>query len=291
MHAADGAVDGVLQHALLALQTVQIALDIVGKLRIVEMRIVLAAETLQSLHLLDERTAHVRSQIEIERGDSLTAVHLVLHRLHRDTAYDAGRLDALGGTRLAVARLKTALQNLVERMLYAGERLGGIVILVVDVDIVVAQRGAGLFGEQVIVDEGFGGLAGELHHHARGSVGVHVGVLAGDVVALGLDYLQKYVSRLGLAGDAALVAIGYVTLGDLLAGRVHQLHLHHVLNLLHRRLLGAAALYAVGDLVHQRLVLAPLGGEHGLADRGGYLLAIEAYHASVTFNYCLYHLT
>ena len=191
---------------------------------------------------------------------------------------------------LAVAGDESVVEDAVEGMLHAGERLGGVVVLVVDVEIAVAHGLAGLVGEQIVVDEGLGCLAGEFHHHAGGRVGVHVGVLARDVVVLGLDDFQEDVACLGAACDAALVAVGDVFLGHFLAGALHELELHAVLDLLHGHGGFAGHGDAVGDFVDEGLVLAELGLEHGFADGGLDFFFVEAHNASVAFDNGLNHL-
>ncbi len=175
-------------------------------------------------------------------------------------------------------------------MLHARQALGGIVILVVDVDIVVAHGLTHGRREKVVVDKRFGGLAGEFHHHARRRVRVHVGVLAGHVIVLGLDNLEEDVAGLCAARYAALVAIGDVTLGHILARRLHQLDLDLVLNLLDSHALLAGHADAVGDALDESLVFAHLGGEHCLADGRLDFLFVISGHASVSLYDCLYHL-
>lgn len=79
-----------------------------------------------------------------------------------------------------------------------------------DMQIVVFYRLLDLFAQQVIVNERLGRFAGELHHHAGGRVGIHIGILAGDVVGFDIDDLQEHIACLGFAGDTALVAVSYV---------------------------------------------------------------------------------
>ena len=177
----------------------------------------------------------------------------------------------------------------VEGVLHTGEALGGVIVFVVDVDVAVVDSLTHLGREQVVVDKGFGGLAGKLHHHACGRVGVHVGVLACDVVVFGLDDFEKHVASLGSACYGTLVAIGDVTLGHFLAGRVHQLKLHAVLYLLDGHLLAACHGDYVGDACNERFVLAHLGGEHCLADCSLDFFFIVADDASVALDHCMYH--
>ena len=133
-------------------------------------------------------------------------------------------------------------------MLDAGEGLRGIVVLVVDVDIVLGNGFADRIREEALVHIALRGLGRELHHHARRRVGVHVGVLTGDVVHLCVDDGLEDLVGLRLAGEVALVAVTDVLLRHFLAGAVHQLVLHHVLDLLHGHLLLLELGDGMGDL-------------------------------------------
>ena len=137
MHALHGLVDSMLTDALTTNQTGQRSLDEVLNLAIVQLAIVLGIQILEHLHLLDETLAHIGCQIEVKGWDSLTTVHLVLHGLHADTTKDGGCLNALCRTALSVASLETILQDSIQWMLNTGQRLGGIVVLIVNVQIVV----------------------------------------------------------------------------------------------------------------------------------------------------------
>ena len=181
-------------------------------------------------------------------------------------------------------------QDAVQRVLHACQALGRVIILVVDVQVVVADGIQHFLAQQIVVYKWFGGLAGELHHHACRSVGIHVGVLAGDVVGFDVDDFQKHIARLCLAGDTALVAVGNVFLCDIFTAALHQLHFHQVLNGFHRHLGIALKGDVVGDLAYQLHVFSLVRMEHGLADGGYYFFFVEADDASVTLEYRLYHI-
>ena len=70
-----------------------------------------------------------------------------------------------------------------------------------NVDVTVLGSGTYVLVEQIIIDERLGGLAGELHHHACRSIGIHVGIFTGDVVLLGTDNLLKHLACLGTTGN------------------------------------------------------------------------------------------
>ena len=145
MHAVHGLVDGVLLQACLALQSVQWLLLVVIDRSVVEVLQVFACQLLQVLHLFLIRHAYVWSQVEVEGWDSLSAVHFVLACFQRDAGQYGCCLYALGRTAGTVACRESVVQDDVQRMLHAGEALGWIVVLVVDVEIVVCNGVARLF--------------------------------------------------------------------------------------------------------------------------------------------------
>ena len=290
VHTTHRPVDGMVHDAVVTLQEIQFALDIVVDSHVIEAAVVLPHERLQVLHLLDIGTAYVGGQVEVKSGYRLTAVHLVLGGLHRDAGDDTGRLDALGGARLAVASHVALLEHLVQRVLHAGETLGGIIVLVVDMQVIAAHGFTCFLAQQVVVDEGLGGLAGKLHHHAGRRVGIHVGILAGNVVILGIDDFQEQVARFGFAGNATFLTIVDIAAGHLLAGALHQFQLHLVLNVLDTHLGTATMANAVSNALDERFVLACLGGEHRLADCSLDFFLIVANDAAITFKNSLDHI-
>ena len=216
MHTTHRLVDGVLLGTLPTLQTFQRLLDIVHQRFFVQVFIALAIQVFQCFQLLDIRQAHVWCQIEIKGRNGLTTMHLVLTTLHRDTSQHRGRLNTLGRTRSTMTCHKAAVQDVVQRMLYAGQRLGGIIVLVVDVQIVMFHSVTTLTRQQIVVHERLGSLRGKLHHHASWRVGIHIGILTRYVVALDVDDVQEHVARLSLAGYRTLVTIGNILLSHIL---------------------------------------------------------------------------
>lgn len=179
--------------------------------------------------------------------------------------------------------------DMVQRMLHACQALGGIIILVVDVQIVTGHGIQHLFTQQIIVHKRLGGFAGKLHHHACRGIGIHVGIFAGDVVGLDVDNLQKHVACLCLAGNASLVAVGDVFLGNVLAAALHQLQFHQILDGFHRHLRISLERDAVRNLVYQLQVFPFICMQHGFPDGGGYFFFVESDDAPVALEYCLYH--
>ena len=289
VYTAHGLVDGMLQDAFASFQSVERFLQKVLDGCVIQFAVVLGHELLQHFHLLDERGAHIGCQVEVEGRDGLSAVHLVLGCFHADTAEDAGRFDAFGRTALSVPGLKTVGENLVERMLYAGEAFGGVVVLVVDVEVVAPHGFACVLREQVVIDERLGGFAAELHHHAGRGVGIHVGIFAGHIVVFDIDDFQEDVACLCLSGHASCITVLDVGLGHLLACTFHQFVFHQVLDVLHGHLAFSAHGDAVGYLPDERFVLTFGRGEHGFADGGSNLLLVESHDSSISLHYGLYH--
>ena len=98
VHAAHGLVDGMLAHAVDALQPVERLLQVVDERLVVEGAVVLAVQVFQVFQLLFIRQADEGCEVEIKGGNGLPTVHLVLGALHRDAGQHACRLDALGRT-------------------------------------------------------------------------------------------------------------------------------------------------------------------------------------------------
>ena len=174
-------------------------------------------------------------------------------------------------------------------MLHAGETFGGVVVLVVNVQVVVAHSLASLVAEQIVIDEGFRCLAGKLHHHAGWRVGIHVSVFASDIIILGIDNLQEDVASLGLSSHAALVAVVDIAFSHLLAGALHELQLYHVLNTFHAHLALAPSANVVGDALDKRLIVARVGSEHSFANSGFNLFLVVSNDASITLYNSLNH--
>ena len=53
---------------------------------------------------------------------------------------------------------KATVQDVIQRMLHTGERLGGIIVLIVDMEIVMFYGITTLFREQIVINERLRGL-------------------------------------------------------------------------------------------------------------------------------------
>ena len=129
----------MLDDALLAGEAVQRLLQVIGELFPVEMWVILTVQLFQVLYFLDEAVAHVGSEVEVERGNRLSAVHFVLGGFQWDAAQYAGGLNAFRRARLSVSGREAVCKDAIQRVLYASQAFGGVIILIVDVQIVLAD--------------------------------------------------------------------------------------------------------------------------------------------------------
>ena len=288
--AAHRLVHGVLQGAFATLQAHEVTPEVIVHGSGFQFGIILVHHGTYLVHLLLEGFADIRGQIEIEGGNGLAAMHLVLHGLHGYAGQDRCRFDTLRGTGLPVAGLQSVFQNQVQRVLDAGKRLGGIIILVVDMDVVARNGFAHVSRQQALVHIGLGSLGSELHHHARRRIGIHVRILAGDVIGLRVDDGLENLVRPGFPGQVALVAVGDVFAGHLLTGTLHEFEFHQVLDILHAQFVRSLFCNGIGDLCSQDDILALLGYIHCFQDGGNNLLAVEFDKPPIAFYYVLYHI-
>ena len=161
---------------------VKIPYYIVIYLCIIQLRIILPGQFLQNLHLLYITAPYKRGKVIVKCRYGLSAVHLILCSFHRDTAQDTGCLYPLCRTALPVSGSEPVFKDLVYRVLHTGKALGRIVVFVVDVYIVPGNRLFYIIREKIVIHKRFGGLAGELHHHSRRGVCIHIGILAGNII-------------------------------------------------------------------------------------------------------------
>ena len=147
-----------------------------------------------------------------------------------------------------------------------------------------------LLAQEEVINERLCRLAGKLHHHTSRSIGVHVRVLAGNIVRLDIDNLLEDVTCLRLARDTALVTVSDVLLCNILAATLHELKLHHVLNSLHSHLRISAERNVVGNLTDERHILTLVGVKHGLTDSRNNFLFIKADNTPVALYNSLNHI-
>ena len=189
-----------------------------------------------------------------------------------------------------MARVETVQKDIVKRMLAASKALCRVIVLVVNMQIVVTYGIHNLLAQEEVINEGLCCLAGKLHHHTRRSISVHVRILTGNVVRLDVDDLLEDVTCLCLARDTALVTVGDVLLGHILAATLHEFHLHHILNGLDGHLCITTERDVVTYLAYERHILTLIGVEHSLTDSRNNLFFIKADNTSVALYNCLNHI-
>ena len=95
MHPVHRLVHGMLAQTFIAFQTIKSLQYIVFQLLMIQSREVTARQFLQIFQFLDVRTAHIRSQIEVESRYGLPTMHLVLAGFQRNTSQNCCRFYAL----------------------------------------------------------------------------------------------------------------------------------------------------------------------------------------------------
>ena len=223
----------MLHDAFFISQSVQRLWQVIRQFLLIQVRIVFSVQLFQILDFFNVAVAHVRSEVEVERRNGLSSVHFVLCSLQGDTTQDASGFNAFGRARFSVSGREPVLQDVVQRMLHASQTLGRVIILVMDVQVILADSFQYFIAQQIVVNKRLGSLAGKLHHHAGRSVGVHVGVFAGNVIRFDVDDLQEHIARFCLAGNAALVAVSYILLGYVFTAALHQFQFNQILDGFH----------------------------------------------------------
>ena len=127
----------MLDDAVVSLYTHKVSLQIVVYRYIIETCVALAVDLTDLIELLPECPSYERSHIEVKCRNSLTSMHFVLDCLQGNTSENARSLNSLRRAGLTVACEESVLQDLVQRVLDAGETLGRVVVLVVDMDVIV----------------------------------------------------------------------------------------------------------------------------------------------------------
>ena len=174
-------------------------------------------------YFLDESGADEWGEVEVERRNGLSAVHLVLRYFERHACKYGGGFDAFGRTAFAMSGDESVFKYAVERVLNACQTFCGVVVLVVDVDISGTYGIARLGAQQVIVDKRLCGLAGKFHHHACRRVRVHIGVFTSDVVVFRFYDFVEHVAGFGPTRYASLVAVCDIAFCHFLSRAVHKL--------------------------------------------------------------------
>ena len=127
----------MLYYAVVSLYTHKITLQVIIDLHIIQTCIVFPIDLADLVQFLLESPSYERSHIEVKCRNSLTSMHFVLDCLQGNTSENARSLNSLRRAGLTVACEESVLQDLVQRVLDAGETLGRVVVLVVDMDVIV----------------------------------------------------------------------------------------------------------------------------------------------------------
>ena len=147
--------------------------------------------------VLAERLGHPFRHEEVESGNRLSAVLLVLVGLENDSSQCRVALDTLRSTDAAVLCAESSFEEVVHVILDASCRLGRIIIQVMDMNVAQLVRFGKTFRQQIFVSIIFGHFRCESHHLPGRCVAAHVGVAQVDVVLVDSDNAVHHVLHLG----------------------------------------------------------------------------------------------
>ena len=233
-----------------------------------------------------ERLRYSFRHEEIEGGDCLSSVLLVLVGLENDGCQRGVALNALWRADTSVLGTESAFKEVVHVILDAGRRLCRIVIQVVDVDVAQLVCFRKTFRQQVFIGIIFGHFGGESHHLPGRRVAAHVGVAQIDIVLVDGDDTVHHVLHLGFLVPFRVppFAIDNVLLRYFRA-HLHQCFFHQVLNLLYGNGRGGKlADYVHRDVSHQLLFILDTGCIECLTDRILDLTDREIFSFTITFD-------
>ena len=247
-------------------------------------------EVKDNAQFLDEGLGDAGGEAVFKIRDALPAVLVILIGLNGDAGKGAVAADVVGLAQEAVPRAEAALEQLLDVYLAAGGRQGQE-IEVVDMDVAVLMREAVLRVKNVHLIELLGAFAAVAQHHAHSGVAVDVGVLALEIVVLGI--LESEIADGGhepgihFPDLRPLVAVQDVRLGGAGMAALDEGLFYQILHLFHigdgvLELLIKTLQHFGGYLERKDIVLPPLtagGTEDCLSD----LVHVKRNNACVTF--------
>ena len=155
--------------------------------------------------------------------------------------------------------------------------------------IIILNSRSHFFAQQIIIHKRLSCFAGELHHHTGRRIRIHISILAGNIVRLDIDNLQKHIPCLCFPGNASLIPISNIFLSYILAAAVHKFHFYSILYIFHRHLRRTFKRNAVRYLADQLHIFSHLSMQHSFSNSRSYLFLVETNDTSVSFDYCLNH--
>ena len=227
--------------------------------------------------LRNEGLGHARSHVVVEGRNALAPEHVVLVALYGDACQAGVAADAVRLAQKAMSRAEAVLKQLVQVNLAAVQG-DGVKVQVMDVDVAFQVRLGKFRRKHLLAVVVLGRGAAVLEHHAHGSVGVDVRVLAALVHVQG-RLLREVVEHshqvgLALADVGAMLPIYNVLLGHFLVD-VHQHLFHSVVDGFHAdpvhpgKMLGNFRFNRLGNRVGLKRILAGVvhgGAPYGAAD-------------------------
>ena len=203
---------------------------IIAKGESVECGVVFTGKSFYFLHFFGPCHANIGCHHKIKCRNCLPTMHLILNTFHRDGRQNSGSLNSLCRTGCSVTITESVGKKFVQGMLNTRQRFSRKVILVVYMKHIHLNRFTGFFRQQIIVNKRLGRLSRKLHHHAGGSICIHIGVVTRYIIGLCLNDLLKNRRLFSATHFIAHITINNKFLGSILTLACHQLVLDDILN-------------------------------------------------------------
>ena len=171
---------------------------------------------------------------EVEGGNSLSAVLLVLVCLEYDGGQSGITLNGLWSTDTSVFSAEAAFEQVIQVILDTSGSLGGIVIQIMYMYVAQLMCFGIFFRQQVFIGIIFSNFRGKSHHLSGGSMAGHVGITQVDIIFVdGYNAVHDVLHlRFTVAFRIPPFAINNIFLGHF-GTYFHQFLFYQILNLFH----------------------------------------------------------
>ena len=244
--------------------------------------------------VLAETLQDARRHKMVESRNGLPAVLLILVGLENDGGQRGITLYGLRRTHRTVLGMESPVEDILQIILYASGRLGGIVIEVVNVYVAFPVRPSITNPDQIFIGIIFRDLRGECHHLPCRCMRRHIGIAQVYVVLLDRhDTVHHLLHRCALFtffGTPLPINDKFLRYRGIAH---HQFALYQILNLFYRDILPIDGSGNLGrNLFNRGLVVVHTVGTISLSDSPLDFLNREVLFGSITFrngNTCIVH--
>ena len=147
--------------------------------------------------MFTERLSHPFRHEEVESGNCLSPVLLVLISLENDSSQCRIALNTLRGTDTTILCAESTFEKIVHVILDASRCLGRIIIQIVDMNVTQLVRFGKTLRQQIFISIILSHFRCESHHLSGRCVAAHVGVAQVDIILVDSDNAVHHVLHLG----------------------------------------------------------------------------------------------